>query len=98
MGSAANPVVLVYEDNRLTKNKRFDKSCDELSAKGIEIKRYFYEENSEQFMVNKDVWILITHAGIDMLPATYVNNHLMKIEAYPTRAELDKWLNNTKRR
>ena len=49
-------------------------------------------------MVNKNVWILITHAGIDMLPATYVNNHLMKIEAYPTRAELDKWLNNTKRR
>lgn len=31
-----------------------------------------------------------------MLPAIYVDNHLMKIEAYPTQAELDERLNNNK--
>ena len=65
-----------------------------MNAQGLAIKRYNYKENREQFISNKDVWILITCAGIEMLPATYVNNHLMKIEAYPTQAELDKWLNN----
>ena len=66
--------------------------------KGIIIKRYFYEKNREQFTANKDLWLSIAYIGIELLPATYVNNHLMKIEEYPTRVELEIWLNNPKRR
>jgi acyl-ACP thioesterase len=90
---AAGIVIEVYEYEEFTRSTRFDKLCKEINEKGYAIKRYNYKENREHFISNNDVWILITCAGIEMLPATYVNNHLMKIEAYPTRVEVDKWLN-----
>jgi len=89
---AADIVIEVYENERFVRSKRFDKLCRELNIKGITIKRYSYRRNREQFISNKDVCVLITYAGIEMLPATYVNNNLMKIEAYPTQTELYKWL------
>lgn len=97
-GNAADIAIEIYEDERFARSTRFDKLCNELRNKGLTIKRYNYEENREQFISNRDVWILITFAGIEILHATYINNHLMKIEAYPTRDELDIWLSNTKRR
>lgn len=73
-------------------SKKFNSLFDEMNSDGIEIQRYSLEQNREHFIVNKDVWYLVNCAGIEMLPTTYVDSHIMKIEEYPTKKEINTWL------
>lgn len=83
----------VYEEGIII-NARFDKLCDKLSAQGITIIRYSFKKNRKEFIMNEDLWCLITHAGIELLPATYVNGHIMKTESYPSEKEIKDWIRN----
>jgi hypothetical protein len=91
--------IVVYENKRETadnpKLRGFNKLCKILAAKNICLRRYFYGEDQEQFRQNKDLWLLICCAGIDMLPATYVNSKIEKIEEYPSKREIYSWLSDT---
>lgn len=89
--NAADILIEVYEDERFNKSIKFNNLCKKINAQGLIIKRYKYMRDREQFIANNDLLILITCAGFEMLPATYVNNHLVKVENYPTKAELDMW-------
>ncbi|MFZ7103603.1 MAG: arsenic metallochaperone ArsD family protein [Peptococcaceae bacterium] len=90
--------IVIYENEKETadnlKLRSFNKLCKILDSDHICIKRYFWGENQEQFRQNKDLWRLICCAGIDMLPATYVNGKIEKIEEYPTLKEAYSWISN----
>lgn len=83
-----NYEVTIFDDSNNSENKKFNDLCNILNDSGTRINHYFYEVNMDKFMANKDVWMLIYCAGREMLPATYVNNHLIKIESYPSKKEL----------
>lgn len=88
--------ITVYESNNeaigSTVLCSFNKLCKILGSKNIFIKRHSFVEDREQFRKNKDLWYLICCAGIDILPATYVNGKIVKIEEYPTKEEIYSWL------
>ena len=63
-----------------------------LEAKSIFIKRYSYKDDLELFKQNEDLWRMISCAGREMLPATYINGKIKKIEGYPTRRDIYGWL------
>lgn len=81
-------VVTIFDNSSNSENKKFNDLCDLLNDNGTKVNHYFYDVNMDKFMANKDVWMLIYCAGSEMLPATYVNNHLIKIESYPSKREL----------
>jgi hypothetical protein len=93
--SDADTVIKVYENKRIATSTRFDRLCNNLSVKGIKVYRYSLEKNREQFILNQDVWYLIICAGIEMLPATYVNGHIRKIESYPNKKEMNNWIKSS---
>ena len=88
--------IVVYENNDEAADnielRSFNKLCKILGSKNICIKRYSFVEDREQCRQNKDLWHLICCAGIDMLPATYVNGKIEKIEEYPTKKEIYRWV------
>ncbi len=90
--------VIVYESKRDPAGSRelhrFNELCKRLASKNILIRRYSYTEDPERFRENKDLCRLIGYAGVDMLPVTYVRGRIVKIEAYPTKAEIYDWLLN----
>jgi hypothetical protein len=90
--------IAVYEYKAETADSgrlcRFDKLCRKLASENICLRRYFFEEDRELFRQNRDLRLLICCAGIDMLPATYVNGKIEKIEEYPTKKEINSWLSN----
>lgn len=94
-----NAEIVVYENNEeFTDSKSlriFSKLCKILESKDIYIRRYSFEEDREQFRQNEDLRCLICCAGREMLPATYVNGKIVKIEEYPTKKELYSWLSDT---
>ena len=92
MEVVANPVIIIYEDERFFSSKKFNRLFHAMKSKGLEIQRYSFEQNREHFIINKDVWCLVYCAGREMLPATYVDGHIMKIEEYPTKKEINAWL------
>lgn len=91
-----NAEIIVYEDNEeFTDSKNlhvFNKLCKILETKDIYIMRYSFDKDREQLRQNKDLWHLICCAGRDMLPATYINGRIEKIEEYPTKKEIYSWL------
>ncbi len=94
----SNAEIVVYENKKEAADKRkrcsFNELCEDLQTDNICIKRYVMEEDPEQFKQNKDLWCLICRAGIDTLPATYVNGKIVKIEEYPTKKEVDSWISD----
>ena len=88
--------IVVYEDIERDIGRaallRFNKLCETLEAQNIFIKRYSFTKDEEQCKENQDLWHLIFCAGADMLPATYVNGRIEKIEAYPTKKDICTWL------
>ncbi len=93
-----NSEIVVYENNDEVADsielRSFNKLCKILGSKNICIKRYSFVEDREQFRQNKDLWHLICCAGIDMLPATYVNGKIEKIEGYPTKKDIYRWMSD----
>jgi hypothetical protein len=91
--------IVVYEYKAETADNgkfcRFDRLCRKLASENICLRRYSFEDDREQLKQNKDLWLLICCAGIDMLPATYVNGKIEKIEEYPTKKEIYSWLSGT---
>ncbi|MPM14866.1 hypothetical protein SDC9_61230 [bioreactor metagenome] len=83
-----NSEVTIYDDSNNFENKEFNELSKLLNDCGTKVNHYFYDINIDRFMANKNVWMLIYCAGREMLPATYVNNHLIKIESYPSKKEL----------
>jgi hypothetical protein len=90
--------IIVYEQKNTADNPKlrgFNKLCKTLTSENICIRRYSFDEDHEQFRQNRDLWLLICCAGIDMLPATYVNGKVEKIEEYPSKKEISNWLSDT---
>lgn len=90
--------IVVYErndDDESNEKLRFDQLCGVLKSKEIAIKRCTFVGNEEQFKQNCDLWALVTCVGFEMLPATYVNDKIRKIEAYPTKKEIYRWICNS---
>lgn len=98
MEAKKNAEIAVYENNiKYTDTKslcRFNKLCKAFESKGISMRRYSFDEDREPFRQNKDLWHLICCAGREVLPATYVNGKIEKIEEYPTKKEVYNWLSN----
>ena len=90
-----NSEVTIFDNSSNSENKKFNDLCNLFKDSEIKINHYLYEKNIDKFKDNKDVWILISCAGREMLPATYVNNHLIKIESYPSKKELLYYLKKT---
>ncbi|MBZ4666604.1 arsenic metallochaperone ArsD family protein [Mahella sp.] len=90
--------IIVYENNGEAADnmglRSFNKLCKILGSKNICIKRYSFVKDREQFRQNNDLWHLICCAGIDILPATYVNGKIEKIEEYPTKKEIYRWISD----
>ncbi len=87
--------IVVYErngDEEGNEKLRFDQLCGVLGSQDIAIKRCTFVGNEEQFKQNCDLWALVTCAGFEMLPATYVNGKIRKIERYPTKKEIYRWI------
>ncbi|GEM_PF-6292027 len=78
----------IFDDNSNPENKKFNDLYNQLNEIGIIINHYIYGIDRNKFINNKDVWMLINCTGREMLPATCVNDHLIKIESYPTKKEL----------
>ena len=90
--------IVVYEYKAETADsgelRRFDRLCKKFESENILIKRYSFEEDYEQFRQNEDLWTMICYAGRETLPATYVNGKIEKIEEYPTKGEIFRWISN----
>lgn len=71
---------------------RFNKLCKKLALKNIQIKRYALKHDKDIFVQNEDLWHLIYYAGIENLPATYINGKIAKIEEYPTIKDIKEWI------
>ena len=86
--------IVVYERNEEDdpRKLRFDKLCEILKSKNIFIIRYVFVDNEELFRQNRDLWTLITRAGLEMLPATYVNGIIQMIEEYPAKKQKYRWI------
>ena len=82
-----NVEIVVYEDNEEFTDRKslqiFNKLCKTLETKDIYIRRYSFNKGLEQFRQKKDLWHLICCVGREMLPSTYVNGKIEKIEEYP---------------
>ena|GEM_PF-1750164 len=90
--------IVVYERNEEydPKKLRFNELCEILKSKDISIKRYVFIGNEEHFRQNRDLWTLITCAGLEMLPATYVNGMIRMIEEYPAINHICRWIDGRK--
>jgi|LFRM01.1.fsa_nt_gb hypothetical protein len=92
--------IVIYENKNETVDSgklcSFDKLCKKLESKNICIIRYSIEDGREQCIKNYDLWHLVSCAGIEMLPATYINGKIKKIEEYPTKKEVLYWVFNAK--
>ncbi len=88
--------IIVYESHFKNLDKRdllrFNKLCKFLAEKNIHIKRYSINHNKDMFSENEDLCCLIYSAGIENLPATYVNGRIVKIEKYPTMEDINEWI------
>ena len=88
--------IVVYESQPENSNKkdffRFNKLCKFLALRNIKIIRYSINQNKDIFLKNEDLHYLISCAGIENLPATYVNGEIFKIEEYPTKKDINKWI------
>lgn len=88
--------IVVYEQQEEAAERGesclFDSLCEMLAAKKIVVRRYSLQKDREQFKKNEDLWTMICCAGMETLPATYVNGEIEKIEGYPTKEEIDSWL------
>ena len=90
--------IVVYErnnDDEGNEKLRFDQLCDVLKSQDIAIKRCTFVRNEEQFKQNCGLWALVTCAGFEMLPATYVNGKIRKIEGYLTKKEIYRWIDGS---
>lgn len=89
--------IVVYERNEEDdpQKLRFDKLCEILKSNNISIKRYVFMDNEEHARQNRDLWTLITCAGLEMLPATYVNGLIRKIEEYPAKKQIYRWIDGS---
>jgi len=90
-----NSEVTIFDNSSNSENKKFNDLYNQLNEIGIIINHYIYGIDRNKFINNKDVWMLINCTGREMLPATYVNNHLIKIESYPSKKELLYYLKKT---
>lgn len=92
--------IVVYEYKAETAGsgelRRFDRLCKMFEYKNIFIQRFSFEEDQEQFRQNEDLWTMICCAGRETLPATYVNGKIEKIEEYPTKKEMNRWISDAK--
>lgn len=58
-----------------------------LKNKGIEIERYNLSNNPQIFLDNKVINEMLTKDGVEGLPATLINDIVVKTKAYPTNEE-----------
>lgn len=63
-----------------------------LKEKGIIIKRHGLSNEPQDFIANKVISDLLQKEGAEVLPVTLVDGVVAKTKAYPTNAEIEKWL------
>lgn len=63
-----------------------------LKSKGIIIERYNLNNNPQMFLDNKTINDMLTASGVEQLPATLIDNVVVKTKAYPTNEEFCEML------
>lgn len=53
-----------------------------------DIERYLLSQQGPKFMQNPEVFALLKEQGVEVLPVTTVNGHVVKRGGYPSYAEL----------
>jgi len=60
-----------------------------LKAEGVGVERYQMASHPHVFLKHPDVMRLVRERGMDAFPITVVGGSVVKVAAYPTRAEID---------
>lgn len=70
---------------------RVSTTINTLQKKGASIERYNLSSTPKAFISNKTINEHINKVGSSSLPVTMVNGEIVKIKAYPTNEEFEKW-------
>jgi hypothetical protein len=64
-----------------------------LQSQGVSVTRYQMTSHPQAFLNNSEVMKLVREKQMEALPITTVNDHVIKVGAYPTLAEIKNVLN-----
>ncbi|MDD4376469.1 MAG: arsenite efflux transporter metallochaperone ArsD [Clostridia bacterium] len=70
---------------------RVSTTINALQKKGVKIERYNLSNSPKEFISNKVVNEYINKNGTKALPVIIVNGEIVKMKAYPTNEEFEKW-------
>ena len=70
----------------------FQDMLDIIKKSGIEVERYLVNQSPEKFRENAEVLKLVQEKQLKALPITACNGKIVKVGAYPTLEELQKFI------
>lgn len=71
---------------------RISTVLNNLKANDVIVERYNLTSNPQIFVDNKEIYNMINHKGIDVLPVTMVDGVVVKTKSYPTDEEFSNLL------